>query len=222
LLARPDLSDEAIRLARMLHRLQPDDGEVDGLLALMLLTDARRPARSGPAGTIVPLDEQDRSLWQPEMIAEGVDLVSAALARSRIGPYQLQAAIAAVHDEAAPAAGTDWAQILMLYGLLEALSPSPVVTTTGRWGSPWSPALPPASPCWSRWPPTRAWPATDRRAGASAGAGRGPGGCPSRVPPRRPVHDQPPGAALPGILGRPPRGAPPDEPEPAPPDGEPA
>jgi RNA polymerase sigma factor (sigma-70 family) len=124
-LARTDLSDEAIWLARMLHRLQPDDGEVAGLLALMLLTDARRPARSGPDGAIVPLDEQDRSLWQPDMIAEGVALVSAALARSRIGPYQLQAAIAAVHDEAASAAETDWAQILDLYNLLEALAGPP-------------------------------------------------------------------------------------------------
>jgi predicted RNA polymerase sigma factor len=125
---RADLAAEAIRLARELHRLLPDDGEVAGLLALLLLTDARRPARSRPDGSLVPLDEQDRARWDAAAIAEGVALVSATLARAPLGPYQLQAAIAAVHDEAATAADTDWRQILVLYELLAQVAPSPVVT----------------------------------------------------------------------------------------------
>jgi RNA polymerase sigma factor (sigma-70 family) len=127
LLARVELSAEAIRLARMLHRLLPDDGEVAGLLALMLLTDARRPARTGPAGELIPLDEQDRSRWDRAAIAEGVALVSTALARTRPGAYQLQAAIAAVHDEAPSAEATDWPQVLALYDLLERVVDSPMV-----------------------------------------------------------------------------------------------
>jgi RNA polymerase sigma factor (sigma-70 family) len=129
-LQRGDLTAEAIRLARMVHRLLPDDGEVTGLLALMLLTDARRPARTGPGGELVPLAEQDRSLWNAEAIAEGVALVTETLADAPIGPYQVQAAIAAVHDEAARAEDTDWPQILELYRLLERLPPggNPVVT----------------------------------------------------------------------------------------------
>jgi RNA polymerase sigma factor (sigma-70 family) len=127
-LQRAELTTEAIRLARELHRLLPDDGEVAGLLALMLLTDARRPARTLPDGSLVPLAEQDRSRWDAAAIAEGVALVTATLARAPVGPYQLQAAIAAVHDEAARAADTDWPQILVLYELLERLAPSPVVT----------------------------------------------------------------------------------------------
>ncbi|MDG4821475.1 sigma-70 family RNA polymerase sigma factor [Asanoa sp. WMMD1127] len=127
-LARVELSAEAIRLARMLHRLLPDDGEAAGLLALMLLTDARRPARTGADGELIPLDEQDRSRWDQAAIAEGVALVSGALARTRPGAYQLQAAIAAVHDEAPTAADTDWAQVLALYELLEKVSDSPMVT----------------------------------------------------------------------------------------------
>jgi len=126
-LIRTDLSGEAIRLTRMLRRLVPDDPEVAGLLALMLLTDARRAARTGPAGEIVPLDRQDRSLWNPSAIAEGVALVSQALPRRRLGPYQVQAAIAAVHDEAPSAEETDWPQILALYQLLGRLSDNPVV-----------------------------------------------------------------------------------------------
>jgi RNA polymerase sigma factor (sigma-70 family) len=125
---RADLTTEAIRLARQLHRLLPDDGEVAGLLALMLLTDARRPARSRPDGDLVPLAEQDRTRWDAAAIAEGVALISSALATAPLGPYQLQAAIAAVHDEAARAADTDWRQILVLYELLAQLAPSPVVT----------------------------------------------------------------------------------------------
>jgi len=121
----PALSQEAIRLTRWLHRLLPDDGEVTGLLALMLLTDARRRARTLPDGSLVPLAEQDRRLWDQAMIAEGVGLISTALPRGEVGPYQLQAAIAAVHDEAATMAGTDWPQILGLYDLLELAAPNP-------------------------------------------------------------------------------------------------
>lgn len=126
-LARVDLSTEAIRLARGVYRLLPDDGEVAGLLALMLLTDARRAARSGPSGELIPLDEQDRSRWDRAMIAEGVALVSTALSKGAVGAYQLQAAIAAVHDEAARHEDTDWPQILALYGLLKAMSDNPMV-----------------------------------------------------------------------------------------------
>src|SRR5581483_11167550 len=121
----PALSQEAIRLTRWLHRLLPEDGEVTGLLALMLLTDARRPARTAPDGSLVPLDEQDRRRWDQAMIAEGVALISAVLPRGAVGPYQLQAAIAAVHDEAETMAETDWPQILGLYDLLELAAPNP-------------------------------------------------------------------------------------------------
>lgn len=127
-LARTDLSNEAIRLARTLRALLPDDGEVAGLLALMLLTDARRAARTGPAGELVPLDEQDRTLWDGSLIAEGVALVSQALSRGSVGAYQLQAAIAAVHDEAARAEDTDWPQVLALYRVLERMSDNPMVS----------------------------------------------------------------------------------------------
>ncbi|WP_438003206.1 sigma-70 family RNA polymerase sigma factor [Sorangium sp. So ce321] len=126
-LHRSDLSSEAIRLTRTVHALLPDDGEVAGLLALMLLTDARRAARTGPAGELIPLDEQDRGRWDQGAIAEGVALVSAALSRGSVGPYQLQAAIAAVHDEAARADDTDWPQILALYGVLMRMSDNPMV-----------------------------------------------------------------------------------------------
>jgi RNA polymerase sigma factor (sigma-70 family) len=127
-LQRSDLSNEALRLARTLQRLVPDDGEVVGLLALMLLTDARRAARTGPAGELIPLDEQDRTLWDQTAISEGVALISASLSRGLVGPYQLQAAVAAVHDEAKSADATDWAQILALYGVLERISDNPMVT----------------------------------------------------------------------------------------------
>jgi RNA polymerase sigma factor (sigma-70 family) len=126
-LQRLDLSSEAIRLTRSVHALRPEDAEVSGLLALMLLTDARRLARSTSGGDLVPLDEQDRGLWDRAEIAEGVALVTAALGRGAIGPYQLQAAIAAVHDEAPRADQTDWPQILALYGLLERMSDNPMV-----------------------------------------------------------------------------------------------
>lgn len=126
-LQRRDLAAEAIRLARALHAMLPDEPEVKGLLALMLLTDARRLARTGPQGELVPLDEQDRSLWDCAEIAEGTALVEAALAKGAAGPYQLQAAIAALHDEAASAAETDWPQVLALYGLLKRMADNPMV-----------------------------------------------------------------------------------------------
>ena len=127
-LHRSDLSNEAIRLTRAVHRLLPDHGEVAGLLALMRLTDARRPARTGPDGELIPLAEQDRTLWDRTAIAEGIALVTAALSGGSIGVYQLQAAIAAVHDEAAHVEDTDWPQILALYGLLDRMADNPMVT----------------------------------------------------------------------------------------------
>ncbi len=126
-LQRVELSAEAIRLARMVHRLLPGDGEVTGLLALMLLTDARRPARTGPDGSLIPMAEQDRSGWHAGHIAEGVALITEALPRGPAGPYQLQAAIAAIHDEAPAAEATDWPQIMALYELLMQISDNPVV-----------------------------------------------------------------------------------------------
>jgi predicted RNA polymerase sigma factor len=126
-LHRRELSAEAIRLARMGHRLLADDGEATGLLALMLLTDARRPARTGPDGGLVPMAEQDRSRWNADDIAEGVALITEALPRGPTGPYQLQAAIAAIHDEAPSSEATDWPQIVALYELLKQTSDNPVV-----------------------------------------------------------------------------------------------
>jgi len=126
-LHRVELSDEAIRLARLLHRLKPDDGEVAGLLALMLLTDARRPARTGPGGELIPLAEQDRTLWNRSLIEEGVALTLAAMSRGAVGEYQLQAAITACHDEAERPEDTDWRQILGLYVLLERMTANPMV-----------------------------------------------------------------------------------------------
>jgi RNA polymerase sigma factor (sigma-70 family) len=126
-LQRAELSAEAIRLARLAYQLLPGDGEVTGLLALMLLTDARRPARAGPEGELIPMAEQDRSRWNTAQITEGVALISGALPRGPVGPYQLQAAIAAVHDEAASAEATDWPQIVALYELLMQTSGGPVI-----------------------------------------------------------------------------------------------
>ncbi|HEY6940144.1 RNA polymerase sigma factor [Dokdonella sp.] len=126
-LKRADLSDEAIRLTREVHALLPRDGEVAGLLALMLLTDARRAARTGATGELIPLDQQDRRLWNRAFIDEGIALVSATLARGAVGAYSLQAAIAAVHDEAETADAADWPQILALYSVLLRLADNPMV-----------------------------------------------------------------------------------------------
>jgi RNA polymerase sigma factor (sigma-70 family) len=123
---RSELSTEAIRLTRIVHRLLPRDGEVAGLLALMLLTDARRAARVGVDGALILLESQDRSLWRQDLIAEGVDLVTTAMSTGPSGPYQLQAAIAALHDEAPTAADTDWPQIEALYGVLLSMAPNPM------------------------------------------------------------------------------------------------
>jgi RNA polymerase sigma factor (sigma-70 family) len=126
-LHRTELSSEAIRLARSVRHSLPDDPEVTGLLSLMLLTDARRNARTGPHGELIPLTRQDRTLWDQAAISEGIALLTAALPKGAIGPYQLQAAIAAIHDEAARVEDTDWPQILALYELLKAMSDNPMV-----------------------------------------------------------------------------------------------
>jgi RNA polymerase sigma factor (sigma-70 family) len=127
-LARTDLSAEALRLARGVHAALPRDAEVTGLLALMLLTDARRPARTGQGGELVPLEEQDRALWDRRLITEGLNLLTGALRRGQLGEYQLQASIAALHDQAASHDATDWARILALYDRLERLTGSPMIT----------------------------------------------------------------------------------------------
>jgi predicted RNA polymerase sigma factor len=130
-LQRPDLTREAIRLTRLLHRAlagRAEAGEVSGLLALMLLTDARRAARTDDQGAIVPLADQRRDLWDAAAIAEGVALVTRTLGTGPVGPYQVQAAIAALHDEAPSAGATDWPQILALYDVLARIAPGPLVT----------------------------------------------------------------------------------------------
>jgi RNA polymerase sigma factor (sigma-70 family) len=127
-LQRLDLAREAIRLTRSMKSLLPEDGEVAGLLSLMLLTDARRAARTGPDEELIPLDKQDRTLWDRAEMSEGIELLTAALSKGSVGLYQLQAAIAAVHDEAATVEDTDWPQILALYELLKRVAPSPMVT----------------------------------------------------------------------------------------------
>jgi predicted RNA polymerase sigma factor len=126
-LQRRDLASEAIRLTRAVHSLLPGNGDAAGLLALLLLTDARRAARTGPDGELIPLTQQDRTLWDQEEIREGVALISATLSSGSVGAYQLQAAIAAVHDEAARAEDTDWPQILALYEQLSRVSDNPMV-----------------------------------------------------------------------------------------------
>jgi predicted RNA polymerase sigma factor len=127
-LARSDLSGEAIRLARVVRLALPDDPEVAGLVALMVLTEARRPARADAQGELIPLAEQDRSLWNQDLIAEGDALIAGAWSRGSVGQYQVQAAIGALHDEAATAADTDWREILALYGLLERMTGNPLVS----------------------------------------------------------------------------------------------
>jgi RNA polymerase sigma factor (sigma-70 family) len=126
-LSRVELSSEAIRLTRSVHSSLPDDPEVAGLLALMLLTDARRPARTGPDGELIPLADQDRSAWDQTLISEGIEIISGAIAKGVVGEYQLQALIAATHDQAGRAEETDWAHILALYGLLERMTGNPMV-----------------------------------------------------------------------------------------------
>jgi predicted RNA polymerase sigma factor len=127
-LDRVDLAREAIRLARMVHAQLPEDGEVTGLLALMLLTHARREARTTAAGDLVPLDQQNRAQWDRRLIDEGLGLAKASLASPALGPYQLQAAIAATHADAATAAETNWRQVHALYLILERIAPNPMVT----------------------------------------------------------------------------------------------
>jgi RNA polymerase sigma-70 factor (ECF subfamily) len=126
-LVRSELCTEAIRLARLLAELMPDEPEVVGLLALLLLTESRRSARTGPDGAMVVLADQDRSLWDRALVSEGQALVRACLRRNAPGPYQVQAAISAVHSDAATAADTDWRQIVELYDQLLAFTPTPVV-----------------------------------------------------------------------------------------------
>ena len=205
-LQRAELAAEAIRLARLLHRLLPDDGEVTGLLALMLLTDARRTARTGPHGELVPMAEQDRNRWDAAAIAEGVTLITGALPHGPAGPYQLQAAIAAVHDEAPSAEATDWPQIMALYEVLLRISDNPVVALNHA-----------VAVAMVRGPAGRAGPAgqarirrADRRGPpaargprAPAGGGRGPGGGPRLLPGRGPAGAEPPAAALPAGPRRP-------------------
>ncbi|GIH05267.1 hypothetical protein Rhe02_33340 [Rhizocola hellebori] len=125
--SRADLTAEAIRLARLLYQAMPGEPEAAGLLALMLLTEARRPARTGPHGELIPLDEQDRTRWDQDLIAGGTALITAALRQQRAGYYQLQAAIAAIHDEATSTADTDWPQILAIYDLLARISNNPMI-----------------------------------------------------------------------------------------------
>ena len=206
-LHRSELSAEAIRLARMVHRLLPDDGEVTGLLALMLLTDARRPARTGPDGGLVPMAEQDRSLWDAGEIAEGVALITEALPRGPTGPYQLQAAIAAVHDEAPSAEATDWPQIVALYELLLRISDNPVVALNHAVAVAMAAARTPGSTCSAKLEADERIaerPPAPRGPRAPAGAGRRPRRSPRRLPGGGPADDQPAPAALPPRPGGPP------------------
>ena len=209
-LHRTELAAEAIRLARLVHRLLPGDGEVTGLLALMLLTDARRAARTGPGGELIPMADQDRGRWDAAQIAEGVDLVTHSLARGPAGPYQLQAAIAALHDEAAAAEATDWPQIMALYELLLQLSDNPVVrlnhaVAVAMVRGPQA-GLELLAGLDDRRPDDRRPPAA-RGPRAPAGDGRGPGRGPRGLPRRGRADAQPGPAALPAHPGRPPAAA---------------
>ena len=207
-LARADLTREAIRLTRAVHALRPDDGEVAGLLALMMLTEARRPARTGSDGELVPLTEQDRARWDADAIRAGLALVAATLPHGPVGPYQVQAAIAAVHAEAPGAADTDWPQILSLYDLLSVLAPNPMVTLNrvvalamvhGPAGRPRPVGVVGHRPAAGRAPPGR------RRTGAPARHGRRSGSRTRGVPAGGPQDDQRSGAALPDRACGPPR-----------------
>jgi predicted RNA polymerase sigma factor len=148
-LARTDLSGEAIRLARGIHGAAPEDSEIAGLLALMLLTDARRPARSGAGGELIPLAEQDRTLWDRRLIIEGIGLITQALRQGELGEYQVQAAIAALHDQAASHAVTDWPEILSLYGWLEAMTGNPMMRLNRAVAAPWPAGRTRASTAWA-------------------------------------------------------------------------
>ena len=205
-LQRTELSAEAIRLTRIVQRLLPDDGEVTGLLALMLLIDARRPARTDAAGELVPLAEQDRALWDRAQIAEGLALLDRAVEMGAVGEYQLQAAIAAVHDRAPHADDTDWPQILALYGLLERMTGNPVVTLNRAVAAAMAdgPAAGLAHPRRDRRADGRALPPR-RRPGAHAGDGRRHGCRSGALSCRGRPHDQPAGTALPGGAGRAPQ-----------------
>ena len=147
-----------MRLTRIVHLLQPDDTEVAGLHALMLLTDARRLARTNARGELIPLAQQDRALWDKQQIAEGVALISATLPKGSVGPYQLQAAIAAVHDEAAGAEDTDWPQILALYDLLRRMSDNPMVALNHAIAAAMVHGATKGLKCWTRSKPTPASP----------------------------------------------------------------
>ena len=205
-LDRADLAREAIRLARMVHAQLPEDGEVTGLLALMLLTHSRREARTTAAGDLVPLDEQDRATWDRALIDEGTGLVKASLAGPALGPYQLQAAIAATHADAATAEETNWPQVHALYLILERIAPNPMVTLNRAIalaeteGPPAGLAL--LATLGRRRADGRASPAAVR-AGAPAGEGRRPGRGVRALPARREGHRQPRRAALPGVPGQP-------------------
>ncbi len=150
-LHRRELSGEAIRLTRDVHSVLPDDGQVTGLLALMILTEARRPARTDVHGELVPLAEQDRALWDQQLITEGVALAVRAMTQGPAGDYQIQAAIAALHDEASSAADTDWPQILALYAILERLTGNPMVTLNLAVAAAKSRARRPGCACSSGW-----------------------------------------------------------------------
>ena len=179
-LLRVDLATEAIRLGRLLGELVPDDPEVAGLLALLLLHHARAAARVDRHGDLVPLEEQDRSRWDAVMLAEGLGLLDRALRRRRPGRYQLQAAIAAQHALAARAADTDWRQIAALYAELLRLRPSP---TYELWPSRWLTARMPAWRCWTGWRRPAPWPATTCSQPPGPTWNGGPAAPPWRRPP---------------------------------------
>ncbi|MBB4908173.1 RNA polymerase sigma factor (sigma-70 family) [Actinophytocola algeriensis] len=157
-LQRAELVRAAIRLTRLLRRLLPEDGEVAGLLALMLLTDARRAARTRADGGLVPLAEQDRTRWDRGLIDEGLGVVRHTLTHARVGPYQVEAAIAAVHAEAATAAETDWAQVVALYQVLSRLAPNPVVTLNEAVAVGMAEGARPGWRCCGSWTGTSGWP----------------------------------------------------------------
>ncbi|ONK11896.1 hypothetical protein STBA_26320 [Streptomyces sp. MP131-18] len=188
-LHRAGLASEAIRLARLLHGVLPDDGEAAGLLALILLTDARRPARTSADGGLVPLAEQDRSRWHRPFLDEGIALTRRTLARARIGQYQVQAALAAVHAEAERAEDTDWPQIVALCQLLETLAPNPMVTLNHAVAEAMVHLPEPDSRCWNRWTRTPGSPATTGSTRCGPTCWRWRATVPPRAPATRPRRD---------------------------------